>query len=93
MKRWEDRIIEARERGHFTVEDCKLAGDWVTCACGQQDPRIARDSDGAPVDKQLMNRGCDFFAAVRADDFDEAAALLDEIEKRAAEVLSEGVQS
>lgn len=93
MKRWEQRIAEATERGTFTAEDRSLSGDWVTCACGQQDPRIERYKDRAPRDEILQTLGWDFYAAVRANDFDEATSILADIESRSAQLISKEVAS
>lgn len=86
---WHQRIAEARERGHFTGDDLAAARSWVTCACGEQDQRIPRHYYGWPLDAELDNVGCRFSNAVDDGDFDEAASLLDAIDRRAAEVLAE----
>lgn len=85
---WHERIDRAEKRGGFTEEDCDLAGVWVDCACGQQDPRIPRDGDGCPLDGIFMTRGCEFFNYVDLDAFTQARTCLAAIEKRAAEILA-----
>lgn len=82
-----ERFAEARKRGYFTAPENGKASEWTTCACGQQDGRIARNSDGAPVDRDLQKLGLDFVDAVNSDDFDEAESLLQRIETRAAVVI------
>ena len=84
---WDLRIRAAEARGSFTEDDRRRATDWVTCACGQQDPRIPRYESGGPVDEQLDTFGLDFAMAVRADNMAGARSLLAKIESRARAVL------
>jgi hypothetical protein len=92
---WTRVIAQARERKKkglpaFTEAQKGLAGSWVTCACGKQDPRIPRIGPGKPFDSILSMLGGEFDAAVAlGDDPDMAAQLLHRIEQRAAEVLAE----
>jgi len=85
-----DKIIDAADaRGGFTDINKARAADWETCPCGEQDPRIPRDSDeGYPLDHQLLELGLEFAAAVESDDVAYARTLLAAIERRAAEVLA-----
>lgn len=83
---WQQRIDRAAERGSFDDADLDLAANWVTCACGEQDPRIPRKC-GAPEDLELRLLGSDFSRAVQSDSFFEASKLLGLIERRAAELL------
>lgn len=93
---WHQRIAAARERGTFLARDTKLAGDWATCACGEQDPRIPRyaalDDSPAPLDDELENLGLDFLTAVEENSFDEAESVLARIEHRATEILAEATK-
>lgn len=86
---WHKRIAAARKRGRFTGDDEQLAGDWVTCACGEQDQRIPRHQVSCPKDAYLGRLGCSFSDAVKMNDYDGADRLLAAIERRAAEVLEE----
>ena len=61
---WHERIELARNSLGFHKADCFLAQHWVTCACGEQDSRIPRDGEKAPLDAQLRSLGSDFSAAV-----------------------------
>jgi hypothetical protein len=95
---WWDRIKTAEKRfidkdaGYvFTDEDRLAAGDWVTCACGEQNARIPREpgSKGRPADDDLAYLGMDFYSAVTRQDPFGARAVLVKIEHRAAEILAE----
>lgn len=93
---WWKRIAEARARGSRNNKDIKLAGNWVTCACGEQDVRIPRGigcgcscCKNMPEDTVLQELGGRFAVAVYANDFDEATRLLAAIEGRAAVILAE----
>lgn len=85
---WGERIIAAEERGSFSFEDCVDAGEWTTCACGKQDPRIPREF-GIPIDSDLKFFGVRFHANLVGNDFVFAASYLIAIEKRAGKVLAE----
>jgi hypothetical protein len=85
---WIDRIAAAEQRGRFKQEDIDAAADWVTCGCGEQDPRIPRNAHGEPCDFALAFLGRKFFDMVDAQAVSEARALLGEIEARAAELLA-----
>ena len=94
---WGQRIIAAEERGNFTLEDSYDSGDWTTCACGTQDPRIPRGVRGTPLDEVLLDGGLVFSKLIDVYedgsnwefDFVEAAKTLITIEKRAAEIIVE----
>lgn len=86
---WWEAIATARANGgDFTPEDVRRAASWVSCACGEQDPRIPRKKDGAPVDDVLERLGCDFNAWVVAGKPDKAAEVLVSIERRVAVLLA-----
>lgn len=85
---WHERIDAAEKRGEFTLKDRIDAGNWVTCACGEQDERIQRHFGGEPYDAILNRQGTLFMDAVDADDFDAARITLAAIERRAAELLA-----
>lgn len=73
----------------FTTEHKDAASDWPDCACGKQDARIPRDSDGVPLDGFLRVLGCEFVSKVFLDLPDAAEITLLAIEARAAELLEE----
>lgn len=86
---WTERIAAAKTNGGFTEADIRLASDWVTCACGEQDLRIRRDFCGAPLDLELADYGRRFGYAVANHTPNSAAILLAKIETRTAQVLSD----
>jgi len=90
---WANRIKRAKANGgRFTAEDCKLANNWVTCACGEQDPRIpARhyEADSMPDDSELARFGYDFHNVVVDNKPYAAERILSRIETRAGEILVE----
>lgn len=91
---WNQRIKEARERGEFTADDIEKSEDWVTCACGEQDSAIPRNTlSGSPQDAKLRSYGISFMFAVEEDDFDDAERLLGLIHNRAVELLEPGLPS
>ena len=92
MSYWQRRINLARKRGHFTKWDRTKAADWVTCACGKQDPEIPRDAYMVPVDPALRALGLRFYDSVIGYSFDAAEETLKAIDARAAEVLAEVAQ-
>lgn len=90
-KTWRERLIAARERGHFTQEDCALAGNWDRCAVGEQRsvlPFVVLCTSLllGPDDDTLNELGRRFYAAIKAGDIAEAERLLDEIEDRILEM-------
>ncbi len=87
-KNWHTRIAEARERGEFTSVDKLLSSDWMTCACGEQDKGIERDSSGLPVDEELSGLGADFYVYVGNDEVDSAERMLAAIERRSFELIN-----
>lgn len=86
---WPRAIAAARKRGGgFTRGDWDKATEWTTCACGRQDPRIPRKSNGAPVDGLLGCLGVKFTGAVTNSLPDEAERILGLIESRSRQILS-----
>lgn len=85
---WGRIIIAAEERSYFTDEDSDKAGDWTTCACGEQDPLIPRCHNGCPLDEDLRDLGCYFLDYINDDAFLAAVKTLIAIEKRAGEVMA-----
>jgi len=89
---WTQRIEAAKARdGIFTMEDRRLSSKWVTCACGEQDPRIPRrpELNNIPMDTELRNYGVEFCNAVYRNNPGAAAKVLGCIETRAAQILSD----
>jgi len=85
---WGRRIITAEELQGTTPADISDSGEWTTCACGKQNPRIPRTKLGCPIDKYLEELGTAFYEHVCAHRFLEAAETLIAIEQRAAELLA-----
>ena len=88
---WRERIAAAKARGCFTRADKRMAGNWATCAVGEQaeaQPLVVRfELDRihlGPEDGILFRLGgvCGFYAAVLDDQFVLAETLLDAIEDR-----------
>lgn len=65
------------------------AGDWVTCACGNQCDAIPRDSTGKPIDRTLMELGYRFYQEVGWEHWALALFTLDLIEERSKRILEE----
>lgn len=97
---WWDRLDELETCGDArAVEIYALTRDWVTCACGRQDPRL-HELGGAPWDSELADLGIKFPSAIRRGVFLDCVLLPPEkrnlsgarniliaIEKRSAELL------
>lgn len=64
------------------------AGDWVTCACGNQCAAIPRDHHGEPRDEVLAALGMDFYDAIDCENAEEARQVLDKIEARSIDILT-----
>ena len=83
MKRWEQRIDEARERRflgvvrypRFTREERDLASNWATCAVGEMRHRY-----GVRMDRTLGTLGVKFYRAVLWNMVDRASELREAIE-------------
>jgi len=86
MKRWEQRIQEARERRvfgvlpypRFTREDRELAANWSTCAVGE-----VRRRYGVGMDRSLGAFGVRFYRAILWNRIERAAELHETIESYA----------
>ena len=94
---WAKIILRAEARGKFTADNIDKSGEWTTCACGRADHSIdvdvyGRDSwgsmPGCPKDLILRQAGKNFFEAVYAHDFMDAALYLIAIEQRARQIHS-----
>lgn len=89
-KSWWRIIDEAEARRNLADGEFRLACDYVTCACGHQDPRIPRDPETAcPLDDTLADLGLDFPDALMDREWDAARRILAKIEKRSTEILYE----
>ncbi|MBI1893758.1 MAG: hypothetical protein HYS14_06570 [Candidatus Rokubacteria bacterium] len=86
MKRWEQRIEEARDQRvlglfaypRFTAEDRRLAAEWMTCAVGE-----VRKRYGIRMDRILGRLGTEFYRAVYRNQADRAAELREAIDEYA----------
>ena len=58
----ESRALSAYEEISYVVD----AAQWQTCACGNQDERIARDDVGVPLDTRLQVLGGMFYNTIAA---------------------------
>jgi hypothetical protein len=88
MMTWRERIDKAEATGGHTPQDLDDAKDWITCACGEQDPRIPRMLfNNEPYDKVLSKLGSDFYKYVYYNCYDNARITLCQIEARAQIVL------
>lgn len=65
----------------------RLAGRWVTCACGNQCAAIPRSGEGEPLDLKLYNLGLQFPSYISTEDYDGAIDILHQIETRSSEIL------
>lgn len=93
---WRERIAEARRRGHFSYLDGRLAGDFRTCAVGEQHKMLPdvvilslTVEQETAVDDELTRLGLDFPIAVMFDDFEQAETVLDAIEDRVLQLKRE----
>ena len=66
-----------------------LAGDWVTCACGNQCSIIPRNAHGVPEDDNLRRLGYLFYGQISSGKFKAALETLLQIEERSAQIISE----
>jgi hypothetical protein len=86
MKRWEQRIDEARERRvfgvfrypRFTADERELAANWATCAVGEMRRRY-----GVRMDRTMGTLGVKFYRAVLWNMVERAAELREAIENHA----------
>jgi hypothetical protein len=85
---WKKALSAKRISDKKWDELVKKAGDWVTCACGNQCAIIPRYEDGEPKDQILSLLGGleGFFGAIRNRDKENAIDLLAMIEYR-SEIL------
>jgi hypothetical protein len=87
-----DARINVEDAGEWEISDNEasdLAGDWPTCACGNQCSIIPRGILGAPEDHELRSLGNLFFNAVDSRDWAAAKTTFLRIEKRSAELIAE----
>ena len=76
---------------YFIQRQMDKANDWVTCACGKQDPRIPRKSwlrSFAPEDDRLRVLGLLFAEYLDIDNPEGALKCLEKIERRSAKILA-----
>jgi hypothetical protein len=92
MKRWEQRIDEARGRRFlgvvrypsFTREERDLASNWATCAVGE-----VRQRYGVRMDRTLGTLGVKFYRAILWNMVDRAGELRETIETYALQCKRE----
>jgi hypothetical protein len=84
----EDKLSEGEQ------ENAKeLAGDWVTCACGNQCSILDRHGDGEPTDTMLYHLGLEFDNHIRFKEYDTAIETLKQIEIRSTTLLQEKLEA
>ena len=66
-----------------------LAGDWVTCACGNLCDIIPRMGGGRPYDRELERLGIIFHYEIMAGHWENAKNTLYLIERRSQEIIFE----
>ena len=81
-------IRKAAGKPAFTWHQRELSGDFVTCACGKQDPRLLHGACRAPMDNVLYSLGLKFNRNVCGFDPVAAAETLALIEFRSGELLA-----
>lgn len=83
-----DRVlkVEISEKEHYNA--CDLAGNWVTCAVGNQCEIIPR-KEFEPLDPELLSLGRIFYQLICHTDYYHARIYLRKIEKRSAELIRE----
>lgn len=67
----------------------ELAGEWVTCACGNQCSIIPRSSIGEPEDEILRKLGFEFACRITMSHWSKAKQTLKQIEQRSALLIRE----
>ena len=75
-----------KRKAEFRIA-CNLAGEWVTCACGNLCDIIPRDMIGCPYDSELELLGLDFHHSIAMANFIKAKETLAKIEKRSEEII------
>ena len=86
---WRERIAAARAQGAFSEDDSVAAGDYTTCAVGEQVKASGGVLSWQAFSVEPKSEHCDgmrFMRAVHGNDFDAADMLLDAIEDRALEL-------
>jgi len=92
-KEWLEAAVRKSPTRMDRYKKSEMAVNWVTCACGNQCDQIPRDTSGMPRDKDLADLGGKFYSAVHSGYYESALGLLELIEKRAAELLTDIYQT
>lgn len=71
------------------IEMNSRAGEWVTCACGNQCNIIPRTVWGVPYDSTLERLGLEFFHTIQEKNSTAALSVLEQIEIRSAQLIEE----
>ncbi len=66
-----------------------LAGNWITCACGNQCSVIPRGFHGMPLDIELRQFGQDFSRLIARQNWTNAVFVLKNIERRSAYLIKQ----
>ena len=66
-----------------------VAGNWETCACGELCKALPKDILNRPVDKELLEHGNIFSFCIKNRQWNHAKVVLEQIEKRTAQLLKE----
>lgn len=83
---WHDALKNPRKYSHAMLSE--LAGNWVTCACGNQCDVIPRFGAGAPMDRELYDLGSEFSCEVDSKLWEDAEETLTKIERRSLEFIA-----
>ena len=67
----------------------ELAGNWTTCACGNQCDIIPRDTNGSPKDIILYRLGGEFHCSISSENISKSKDILKLIEERSAFLINE----
>ena len=73
-------------------KEIKMAGEWVTCACGNQCDILERDDEGEPVDGELSELGSNFYCDIYDLDWVSAKNTLKQIEERSENLIYEKIK-
>lgn len=86
---WNYFLNKTRRTSAEWTDASQVAGNFVTCACGNQCFKIPRDSEGVPEDEILGELAVEFSFRITGSRRKRALETITKIEKRASEILIE----